>query len=39
VAGGWLEEDAQGGLRLSPSGRLVADSVAAAFVADVTPVD
>ena len=32
VAAGWLVESGQGGLRLSSEGRLVADSVAEAFV-------
>ena len=31
---GWLEESPDGDLRLSPGGRLLADSVAAEFVAD-----
>jgi oxygen-independent coproporphyrinogen-3 oxidase len=33
-AAGWLEESAEGGLRLTPAGRLVADSVAEAFVTE-----
>ncbi len=39
LASGWLEETPEGGLRLSRAGRLVADSVAEAFVAEATPVD
>jgi oxygen-independent coproporphyrinogen-3 oxidase len=38
-AAGWIEERADGGLRLTPAGRLVADSVAEAFVAEVAEVD